>query len=77
VPCIPLFRLGGGSVSHITEKGKDRFIILEDVQGEAVIIIVSAPVDTFEEFLSKAQKALDPVAWGGSWEHPSPIRPSA
>jgi hypothetical protein len=64
VPCIPLLRLGSGSVSHITEKGKDRFIILEDVQGETVIIVVSAPADKFEEFLPKAQKALDTVEWG-------------
>jgi hypothetical protein len=66
VPCLPLLRLASGSVSHITEKGKDRFIILEDVQGETVIIIVSAPADKFEEFLPKAQKALDTVAWRGS-----------
>ena len=66
VPCLPLLRLASGSVSHITEKGKDRFIILEDVQGETVIIIVSAPADKFEEFLPKAQKALDTVEWGGS-----------
>ena len=66
VPCIPLFRLGSGSVTHMTEKGKDRLIILEDVQGEKVIIIVSAPTDKIEEFLPKAQKALDTVEWWGS-----------
>ena len=65
VPCIPLLRLGNGSVTHITEKGKDGFIILEDVQGETVIIIVSAPADKFEAFLPKAQKVLDTVEWKG------------
>ncbi len=63
VPCIPLLRLGGDSVTHITEKGKDRFIILEDVQGEMVIIIVSAPAGKLEEFLPEAQKVLDTVEW--------------
>ena len=66
VPCVPLFQLGGDSVTHITEKGKDRFAVLEDVQGETVVIIVSAPVAEFDEFLPKAQKVLDTVEWEGT-----------
>lgn len=66
VPCVPLFQLGGDSVTHITEKGKDRFAVLEDVQGEMVVIIVSAPVVKFDEFLPKAQKVLGTVEWEGT-----------
>lgn len=66
VPCVPLFLLGGGdSVTHITEEGKDRFIILEDVRGETVIIIISAPAVEFDKFISEAQKVLDTVEWTG------------
>jgi hypothetical protein len=66
VPCVPLFRLGDDSVTHITEMGKDRFAVLEDVRGEAVVIIVSAPVIEFDEFLPEAQKVLDTVEWEGA-----------
>jgi hypothetical protein len=66
VPCVPLFRLGGDSVTHITEKGKDRFAVLEDIQGQTVVIIVSAPVVNFDEFLPKAQKVLGTVEWEGT-----------
>jgi hypothetical protein len=49
----------------IYEKEKDRFIVLEDVGGERVIIAVSAFAD-FEEFLPKAQKVIDTVQWRAS-----------
>ena len=66
VPCVPLFRLSSDSVSHITEKGKDRFTVLENVQGETIVIIISAPGVEFDEFLSKALKVLDTVEWEGT-----------
>ncbi len=66
VTCVPLFRLGGDSVSRVTEKGKDRFAVLEDARGEMVIIIVSAPVVGFDEFFPKAQRVLDSVEWEGA-----------
>ncbi len=66
VPCVPLFRLGGDSVTHITERGKDRFAVLEDIQGQTVVIIVSAPVVKFDTFLPRAQKVLDTVEWEGT-----------
>lgn len=66
VPCIPLLRLGSGSVTHITEKSKDSFIILNDIEGETVIIIISAPADKFDEFLPNAQKVLRSVEWKGT-----------
>jgi hypothetical protein len=65
VPCIPLLRLGSASVTYMTEKGKDKFIILEDVQGETVIVMISAPTDRFDEFLPNAQKVLQNIEWKG------------
>lgn len=66
VPCIPLFRLGNGSVTYVTEEGKNRFILPRDIEGETVTILVSAPADRFEEFLPEVQKVLDSVKWGVS-----------
>lgn len=66
LPCVPLFRLDRDSVTHITEKGKDRFAALEDVEGETVVVIVSAPVITFDEFSPKAQQVLNTVEWEGT-----------
>ncbi|MDP9439791.1 MAG: hypothetical protein M3P49_13800 [Actinomycetota bacterium] len=66
VPCIPLLRLGRGSVTHITEKGKDSLIVLKDVEGETVVVIISAPADKLDEFLPDAQKVLRNVEWKGA-----------
>lgn len=64
VPCIPVFRLGGDSVTHITEKGKHRIIVLDEVvEDETVVVIVSAPVAGFGEFRTEAQEVLDTVEW--------------
>lgn len=63
LPCVPLFRLGDGSVSHVTERGMDRFVVLEDVQGEKVAVILSAPTGSFEQFSDQAQEVLDSVEW--------------
>jgi hypothetical protein len=64
VPCIPLFRLGGDSAMHMTEKVENRFVVLEDVEGEVVVVIISAPVDGFDAFLPQAQETLDTLEWG-------------
>jgi hypothetical protein len=66
VPCIPLLRLDGDSVTHMTEKGKNRFAVLEGVGDEEVVIIVSAPVGEFDEFLPGAQETLDTLVWEGT-----------
>jgi hypothetical protein len=66
LPCVPLFRLGDDSVTHATEKSKDRFIVLENVRGETVVVIVSAPANGFDEFSPRAQEVLDTVKWEGA-----------
>jgi hypothetical protein len=63
-PCVPLFRSGGLSIVSYAD-WKDRFIIV-DVEGETVVIDVSAPTDKFDEFLPKAQMVLDTVEWGSA-----------
>lgn len=66
VPCIPIFRLGGDSVTRITEKGKNRIVVLDDVvEDETVVVIVSAPVAGFDEFLPEAREVLDTIEWHG------------
>lgn len=66
VPCIPLFRLGGESVTHLTEKSKHRIVVLQDAfEDDTVVAIVSAPVAQFDEFLPEGQEVLDTVEWGG------------
>jgi hypothetical protein len=44
---------------------KNRFVIVDDVEGQTEIIHISAPVGEFDEFLPKAQKVLDTVEWEG------------
>jgi hypothetical protein len=66
VSCIPLLRLGGGSVTQVTEGSKDSLIVLEDVEGETVIIIISAPADKLDAFLPDARKMLRSVEWSGA-----------
>jgi hypothetical protein len=61
-PCVPLFPIGdsSGMVSYV--EAKNRFIIV-DVEGETVIIDISASADKFDVFLPKAQQVLDTVTW--------------
>jgi uncharacterized protein YjbI with pentapeptide repeats len=56
-PCVPLFP---DIVSY--SEWPDRFVIV-DVEGETVVIDVSAPADEFDEFAPVAQKVLDTVEW--------------
>jgi uncharacterized protein YjbI with pentapeptide repeats len=64
-PSAPLFQVG--DATRIVSYGatKDRFIIVDVSEGETVIIQVSAPTGTFDEFLPRAQKVLGSVEWKG------------
>jgi hypothetical protein len=44
-------------------EGKARMIVLEEVDGEPVIIDISAPPGQHKEFLPEAQEVLDTVEW--------------
>lgn len=65
-PCVPLFpyssSISGSSAIVSYGEVKDRFVIV-DLEGETVVINISAPADKFDEVLPKAQKALDTVKW--------------
>jgi hypothetical protein len=66
-PCIPMFQLGGDLVIHALERGsQDEFVVLDDVEGKAVIIWVSAPPEEFDKFLPKVKEVLDTVEWKGA-----------
>jgi hypothetical protein len=62
-PCVNLFPLSDGGGWAFSEAEKNRVIILDDVEGETVVITFGGPAVDFEEFLPKAQKVLDTVKW--------------
>ncbi len=65
-PCAPLFAFGGGNDFWLGESEKYRFIVLDDVEGETVVIFFGGPAVEFEELLPKAQKVIDTVEWEGT-----------
>ena len=62
---LPLFRYSDGETAGVEKGEKIRFIVLEDVKGRTVTIFVESSPQGFESFLSKAQKVVDSVEWGG------------
>jgi uncharacterized protein YjbI with pentapeptide repeats len=62
-PCVPLYSTKESWISSY-DGWKDRFAIV-DVGDETVVIDVAAPAEKFDEFLPKARKVLDSVAWKG------------
>jgi len=64
--CVGLVRLSTGSQVTLVAGEKLRLIVLEDVQGETVILGFVSPASTFDEFAPKAQKVIDSVEWTGS-----------
>jgi hypothetical protein len=66
LPCVLLFPASEGFNFVIPEEAMYRFIVLEDVGGETVIVAFGAPAVDFEEFLPEAQKMLKSVECKGS-----------
>ena len=64
--CVDLFRIGGAYPVFLREKDSARLIVLEDVEGETVIVGFFSPAAEFDEHAPKAQKVLDTVQWRGS-----------
>ena len=64
-PCIALFGGSEGTVRVLVPAGgKNRVIVLEDVDGETVIIMSNAyPASNFDTFIPKAQEVIDTVEW--------------
>ena len=64
--CVGIVRLSTGSQASLAAGDKLRLIVLEDVQGETVILGFVSPGSTFDEFAPKAQKVVDSVKWRDS-----------
>ena len=64
--CVDLFRLSTGGPILLVEGEKVRVIVLEDVEGETVLIGFGSPASEFGEHAPEAQKVLDSVEWRGS-----------
>lgn len=64
--CVDAFRpsSGGGPVAF-REGDTFRQIVLEDVEGETVLVGFAGPSDEFDGYASEAQKVIDTVRWGG------------
>lgn len=63
--CVPLFPrtdVPDDIVISSFSGDIDRFVVI-DVNGEVVIIDISAPADEFDAFLPEAQKVLETVEW--------------
>lgn len=65
--CVDLFRVGAAYPVWLWKGDKARFIVLENVQGDTVIVgFVSPSTTKFDEHAPEAQKVIDTVKWEGS-----------
>jgi len=65
--CVDLFRFSsGGRPFALWEGSKLRLVVLEDVEGEKVIMGFGSPVAEFDEHAPEARKVIDTVQWRGS-----------
>jgi len=61
--CLPLFGLRYEEPISIVKGFDQRIVLVQDLGSESVAIILYAPPDRFDEYLSKAQEVLDTVSW--------------
>jgi hypothetical protein len=61
--CVDLFRSSSGFKLGLGEDTKERDIVLEDVEGETVVIRFGSLAAEFDEFAPEAQKVIDSVEW--------------
>src|SRR5215203_5417871 len=61
--CLPVFGLRYEEPISIVKGFDQRIVLVEDLGSESVAIILYAPPDRFDEYLSKAQEVLDTVSW--------------
>ena len=64
--CLGLFSIGPDIDWVVYEKERVRFVVLEDVGGERVVVAVEAKAGDFEKFLPRAQEVLETVDWKGT-----------
>jgi phosphosulfolactate synthase (CoM biosynthesis protein A) len=63
---MDMWQLSTGEALWFVEENKTRLVILEDVQGNTVVIDINTSLSEFDEFMPEAQKVVDSVKWGGS-----------
>ena len=65
--CLDIFNLSDTGIGgYFKEVNKRKVIVLEDVEGDTVVIWYAGPPDTFDKFAPRAQKVIDSVKWSGS-----------
>jgi hypothetical protein len=64
--CLPVFGLRYGEPISVVKGFEQRIVLVEDPGAESVAIILYAPPDRFDEYLSKAQGVLNTVSWGNA-----------
>jgi len=64
--CVDLFRLGPAYPVSLWKGDKARFIVLEDVMEQTVVMGFISPATKFDEHAPEAQKVIDTVEWTGS-----------
>ncbi len=62
-PCVPFLPLSDGGAIDFSVGERGQNIVLEDVEGETVLIQIGGPPARLEDFLPKAQEVLDTVQW--------------
>jgi hypothetical protein len=69
VPCTFLMTTSDAPAFALWADQTNRLIFLEDVEGETVILAISAPVEGFAEFAPKAEELLSTVEFeaAGAW----------
>jgi hypothetical protein len=63
--CVALFRLGGAVPVFLGVEDRARFIVLEDVEGQTVVIGFVSLDAEFNDHAPEAQKVLNSVEWRG------------
>ena len=65
--CVGLFGLGDGTALGVAKGDKVREIVLEDVEGETVIVGFGSPASMFEALaVPEAMEVIDTVEWRSS-----------
>jgi hypothetical protein len=64
--CVATLRFSDGTRLGMYPDGKVRLIVLEDVNGERVVMGFGSPASEFDEHELEAQKVIDTVEWTGS-----------
>jgi hypothetical protein len=62
--CLDVFRLGDGSTLGMMNGHRVRHTVLEDIEGETVIIGFGGAPDGFDVLAAETQKVIDSVEWG-------------